>query len=125
MSLVGRHDTFKFLHSSNACAVITRPERWDEWIAWDSPRICPFRSRTAHSALSSAPSSHTNHLSPQPNTHVLHAPVTGVNDIRTLLPEVASLFRLLLPIVEEAAMLAEEVSPLQYIHNLLAHTHNE
>ena len=79
-----------------------RPERWDEWIPFDSPRVAPFRSRTMHSTLSP-------YVSPTPNVTLARAPVTGANDLRTLLPEVARMFRTLQPAIEAAAALAEEV----------------
>jgi hypothetical protein len=82
---------------------IDRPERWDEWISFDSPRVAPFRSRTVHSTLSP-------YVSPTPNVTLARAPITGANDLRTLLPEVARIFRTLQPAVEAAAALAEEVS---------------
>ncbi len=81
---------------------MVRPQRWDEWIAFDSPRVAPFRSRTNHAALSA-------NLSPSPNISVAHAPATGANDIRTILPELANLFRMLQPVVEELGELSQEV----------------
>jgi hypothetical protein len=80
-----------------------RPERWDEWISFDSPRISPFRSRTTHSTL-------TPYLSPTPNVTLARAPITGANDVRTLLPEIARMFRALQPVLDDAAALAEQVS---------------
>ena len=77
------------------------PERWDEWIAFDSPRISPFRSRTAHSSLSTF-------LSPVPNIQVASAPCTGSNDVRVYLPEFSKIINMLQPAMEEIAELAEE-----------------
>jgi hypothetical protein len=79
-----------------------RPDRWDEWISWDSPRVCPFRSRTVHTTM-------TPYLSPTPNVSLAQPPITGSNDVRTLLPEFAGLLRRLQPMVEEAALLANQV----------------
>jgi hypothetical protein len=79
------------------------PQRWDEWLAFDSPRISPFRSRTIHTSGLT-----TTQLSPTPNVSAPHAPVTGVNDIRTILPELANVFRNLQPLIEEMAVLSEE-----------------
>ena len=82
--------------------VNARPERWDEWIAFDSPRISPFRSRTAHSSVSTF-------LSPTPNILVSSAPCTGSNDVRVYLPEFSRLLNMIQPAMEELAYLAEEV----------------
>jgi hypothetical protein len=79
------------------------PQRWDEWLAFDSPRISPFRTRTIHTSGLA-----TTQLSPTPNVSAPHAPVTGVNDIRTILPELANVFRNLQPLIEEMAVLSEE-----------------
>lgn len=51
----------------------------------------------------------TPYLSPTPNVSLARAPITGANDLRTLLPEVARMFRVLQPIIENAAELAEQV----------------
>eukprot|EP01036_Dinobryon_divergens_P034125 gene34125-44093_t len=77
------------------------PERWDEWIAFDSPRISPFRSRTTHSSLNSF-------LSPAPNILVPSAPCTGSNDVRLYIPEFSRLLNMLQPAMEELACLAED-----------------
>lgn len=79
-----------------------RPQRWDEWIDFDSPRIAPFRSRTNHSPVQDT-------LCPHPNHIVGHAPMTGMNDMRMLFPELASLFRRMQPMVEELGHLSEQV----------------
>lgn len=78
------------------------PVRWDEWIEFDSPRVSPFRSRTTHNSNSNP------YLCPLPNISVDRAPLTGVNDVRTLLPHIALWMRSMLPLVEEAAALSEE-----------------
>ena len=52
----------------------------------------------------------TSYQSPTPNISLARAPITGANDLRTLLPEVARMFRVLQPIIENVAHLAEEVS---------------
>lgn len=68
--------------SSSLFHTINRPARWDEWLPFDSPRIAPFRSRTAHSVVS-------NTFSPTPNVLLPNAPATGPDDIRVLLPELS------------------------------------
>ena len=79
------------------------PTRWDEWIPFNSPRIAPFRSRTAHSnAL-------TSYVSPTPNVRISGAPSTGSDDVRTILPEIRNMLRRLQPMIEEAADIAEQV----------------
>jgi hypothetical protein len=80
-----------------------RPTRWDEWIHMSSPRISPFRSRTLHQ-LSSA----TN--CPVPNTPLNNAPVTGVDDIRLVLPDIVSMFNRISPLLERSAVLSREVT---------------
>jgi hypothetical protein len=100
ITICGNFPTSNFL--SSHVYFYFRPERWDEWIAFDSPRVAPFRSRTVHSTLSP-------YVSPTPNVTLARAPVTGANDLRTLLPEVARMFRTLQPAIEAAAALAEEV----------------
>ena len=92
-----------FIHRLPFLQFDDRPERWDEWIAFDSPRISPFRSRTAHSSLHSF-------LSPAPNILVPSAPCTGSNDVRVYLPEFSRLLNMLQPAMEELACLAEDVS---------------
>ena len=64
--------------------------------------MAPFRSRTTHSAVNSQ-------FSPTPNIVVTHAPTTGANDLRTVMPEIAMMFRRLQPIIDEMAILSEEV----------------
>ena len=51
----------------------------------------------------------TPYLSPTPNINIARPPLTGADDVRTLLPELAHMLRLLQPMVEEAAALAEQV----------------
>lgn len=75
------------------------PTRWDEWIAMDSPRIAPFRTRTSHSYSSL-------HLSPTCNYHVQDTPRTGVDDVRTLLPEISAMFQIIQPLLSEATRLS-------------------
>jgi hypothetical protein len=102
----GKCSFFSFLLVLVVCSFFVyflRPQRWDEWLAFDSPRIAPFRSRTNHNPSSSS-------LNPTPNIAVAHAPPTGINDVRTILPELANLFRTLQPLVEELSSLSEEVS---------------
>lgn len=83
------------------------PSRWDEWISVDSARLAPFRSRTRH-----VPNS--NQTLPNPNTSMQNAPITGVDDIRTLLPEIAYQFRSAYPILNRAAVLAQQVTYSNY-----------
>jgi hypothetical protein len=109
-------------NSSHACCILSvhfhnRPERWDEWISFDSPRVAPFRSRTVHSTLSP-------YVSPTPNVTLARAPITGANDLRTLLPEVARMFRTLQPAIEAAAALAEEVSSGVFCGSALVPLHH-
>jgi hypothetical protein len=78
------------------------PQRWDEWIRWDSPRIAPFRSRTTHSTL-------TGSACPTPNVIPPHARRTGITDVRTILPEVTRMYFALQPMMEELRRLAEQV----------------
>lgn len=79
------------------------PQRWDEWITFNSPRIAPFRSRTTHSSLGP-------HFNPTPNNHVRFAPATGVNDLRLLLPEVARLNEQLTPLLNQLGQASIQVS---------------
>lgn len=79
------------------------PIRWDEWISFDSQRIAPFRTRTHH-ALNSFTSS------PSPTTPVSNAPITGADDIRTLLPHLLSLIQCAFPLIERASQLSSESS---------------
>ena len=73
------------------------PTRWDEWIAFDSPRIALFRSRTRHTAVSG------RFQSPEPVTRVSIAPRVGHQDPRSLFPELAKLLRRIQPLIDEAA----------------------
>lgn len=70
------------------------PQRWDEWISIDSPRIAPFRSRTSHSVFG-------GNACPSPNVIPTHAQRTGVQDIRTLLPELNRMYQSMQPMLEE------------------------
>jgi len=79
-----------------------RPVRWDEWIHMSSPRIAPFRSRTQHTSASLT-------SSPAPTTPVAGAPVTGADDIRTLLPHIAELINIISPMANRASILSSEV----------------
>jgi len=72
------------------------PTRWDEWIDVESPRVAPFRTRTAHSPL-------LQHLSPAPSVMLNNAPRTGSDDIRILLPQISNLLHKILPVIDEAA----------------------
>eukprot|EP01038_Epipyxis_sp_PR26KG_P006238 gene6238-8593_t len=87
------------------------PERWDEWIPFHSDRISPFRSRTSHSIASAI------HSSPTPNAPLTRPPLTGSNDIRTILPELASMFNKLHPIINEAAELSKQSLMLRPLSN--------
>ena len=78
------------------------PARWDEWISTDSPRVAPFRSRTNHSALNI-------NLSPNPNILVSHAPCTGPNDVRAMMPEFARVISLLNTVLQEVSDASLEV----------------
>lgn len=77
------------------------PSRWDEWIDFSSPRIAPFRTRTSHllSTVSDSPS---------PVTVAAHAPTTGVNDMRLVLPEVVAMAKLMTARLEELSQLYTE-----------------
>jgi hypothetical protein len=82
--------------------VSIRPTRWDEWLHFDSIRLAPFRTRTVNS---------TGHQSsPAPNHAVVHAPLTGPDDVRVLIPELARLVMMLQPALAEAAALCGGVS---------------
>jgi hypothetical protein len=82
--------------------IISRPSRWDEWIAWDSPRLAPFRSRTIHNTQNGT-------VSPAPVSNAPQAPRTGIDDIRTLIPELSNMLQLVSPIAEQAATLSVSV----------------
>lgn len=82
--------------------VCYRPNRWDEWISFESPRISPFRTRTQHTTA------HI-HASPSPTIPVSTAPVTGKNDIRVLLPEVVNVCHKIMPMLDAAAAFSKEV----------------
>ena len=75
------------------------PPRWDEWICWDSDRVAPFRTRTFHST--SMP-----HASPAPVSLAAHAPRTGHDDLRGLLPELMHMSACVLPFLQEVSDLA-------------------
>ena len=77
--------------------------RWDEWISWDSPRLAPFRSRTIHT-------DHSTLASPTPQTPVVNAPRTGEDDLKVLMPELATVFRNILPIVDRTVSYTAQVS---------------
>lgn len=79
------------------------PARWDEWIFTNSPRIAPFRSRTNHSTLNVS-------LSPNPNIIANHAPSTGPNDIRAVVPELARVISILNSILQDLSAASIEVS---------------
>lgn len=70
------------------------PPRWDEWLSWDSPRIAPFRTRTQHLP-------HAQHVSPAPISAVHNAPITGMDDVRVVMPEVSRVLREIGPMVDE------------------------
>ena len=82
------------------------PSRWDEWISVESPRIAPFRTRTTHSNSST-------HISPTPNTAAPHAPITGRDDIRAIIPEVTCMLARLSPVLSEIAGLSERSTIMQ------------
>jgi hypothetical protein len=73
------------------------PVRWDEWLDWGSPRVAPFRSHSVHDG--------TSHHSPSLTTRETTATTTGRDDIRTLVPEVASLMQRLSPMMSSLAEL--------------------
>jgi hypothetical protein len=86
------------------------PARWDEWISVDSTRIAPFRTRTVHS-------NSAVHISPTPNAAATHAPITGRDDVRAILPEITAMLDLLAPALNEISGLADSsiaVSPDLY-----------
>lgn len=64
-------------------------------------------------------------MSPTPNVSLARAPITGANDLRTLLPEVARMFRVLQPAIESAAALVEEVCSVfrYFFPTILANAH--
>eukprot|EP00904_Undaria_pinnatifida_P009890 jgi/Undpi1/6030/HiC_scaffold_2.g01304.m1 len=70
------------------------PPRWDEWLNWDSPRIAPFRTRTQHLP-------HSQHVSPAPVSAVRNAPITGMDDVRVMMPEVSRVLQEIAPMVDE------------------------
>lgn len=70
------------------------PPRWDEWLRWDSPRIAPFRTRTQHLP-------HSQHVSPAPISAVRNAPITGMDDVRVVMPEVSRVLQEIGPMVDE------------------------
>jgi hypothetical protein len=84
------------------------PVRWDEWIAFDSPRIAPFRTRTLHS-------SNGPYSSPSPNSAVSNAPVTGRDDVRALIPEVSLMMTRISPALSELAALSQSVTPISHV----------
>jgi hypothetical protein len=73
-----------------------RPTRWDEWISCSSPRLAPFRSRTADTGNSAL-------ACPTPVTEVSNAPSTGQDDLRMLVPELSSILRMILPVADKAS----------------------
>ena len=93
------------------------PTRWDEWIDMDSPRVAPFRTRTAHSPL-------LPHLSPAPSVLLNNAPRTGSDDMRLLLPQISQLLHKILPAIDEAANLCNASINDSNIHNYYSRTGN-
>jgi hypothetical protein len=79
-----------------------RPTRWDEWIGFTSPRLAPFRTRTSNITVNSS--------CPAPTNAVAHAPLTGRDDIRTLIPELNRLIHAIQPVLTAASALCEEVA---------------
>jgi hypothetical protein len=79
-----------------------RPTRWDEWIVFTSPRLAPFRTRTSNITV--------NTSCPAPANTVAHAPPTGRDDIRTLIPELNRLILAIQPVLSAATVLCEEVT---------------
>lgn len=77
-----------------------RPARWDEWISFYSDRISPFRSRTAQRLACRS--------CPTPNIAVAHAPITGVDDVRTILAETSQAVQHCAPFLAELAQLSEQ-----------------
>jgi len=76
------------------------PTRWDEWLPASSPRVAPFRTRTTNVTIHSS--------SPAPTNTVAHAPPTGADDLRFLLPEVCRAVNMLQPALQEASRLCRE-----------------
>lgn len=76
-----------------------RPVRWDEWIHFDSPRLSPFRTRSAHVGAS---------LCPTPNTIASLAPATGRDDVRAILPALLEMYEYVGPLLREAVALSSE-----------------
>lgn len=87
------------------------PVRWDEWIDWNSPRICPFRSHTSHDT--------TSHSSPALTTREASTLSTGRDDIRILLPEVHAIMQSLSPLMQSLGELSSG-SLVTYSPELLA-----
>ena len=92
---------FLFFFFNFFCFVLLRPTRWDEWILFSSPRLAPFRTRTANSTI--------NTSCPAPTNTVAHAPLTGPDDVRMLIPEMNKLIQLLQPMLSAATILCDEV----------------
>lgn len=77
------------------------PTRWDEWLSFSSSRLAPFRTRTANTTVVQS--------SPAPQHSVVHAPATGADDVRILIPELSRLISNIQPVLSEAAALCSQV----------------
>jgi len=78
------------------------PQRWDEWLPFESARVAPFRSMTRHTTTSGR-----NLLSPEPVTRLPNAARVGGTDHRFVLLELARMTRRVQPILDEAAAAVE------------------
>lgn len=78
------------------------PQRWDEWLPFESARVAPFRSMTRHTTTSGR-----NLLSPEPVTRLPDAGRVGATDPRFVLLELARMTRRIQPILDEAAEAVE------------------
>mmetsp|Transcript_5575 Transcript_5575/g.5737 ORF Transcript_5575/g.5737 Transcript_5575/m.5737 type:complete len:818 (+) Transcript_5575:141-2594(+) len=92
--IVDNHQERLFIHYNGW------PTRWDEWIVFSSPRLAPFRTRTVNSTV--------NTSCPAPTNTVAHAPLTGPDDVRMLIPEMNRLIQLLQPMLNVATALCDE-----------------
>ncbi|KAG5189233.1 hypothetical protein JKP88DRAFT_302390 [Tribonema minus] len=81
------------------------PDRWNEWIHGDSPRLAPFCTRTTSPALGAF-------LSPYPRAGAANAPMTGYDDVRVLLPEVVTAMSAVEPLLQRLSGLTAAVSEL-------------
>jgi hypothetical protein len=92
------------------------PVRWDEWIAFDSPRIAPFRAITRHTSFN-------GQSCPTPVTTVPNAPRSGPNDYRLLFPEMARVLGTVTPLIQEASGIVQRNVNDGNLHTSYNHNH--